>query len=105
MEMRYEKKWLPISGHTWNIYGSSVVCRSLGFPLALSADAVYPEEHRTRSGFVSDGSPYLDVDCNGSEHDVTECRVTASKQTHALKVAHVVCGEGKTLLQYLNNRV
>ena len=68
MEIFYNGNWGTVCDDYWDIQDARVVCRQLGFPVAVSA----PGSARFGPG---SGQTWLDnVRCSGSENSIENCR-------------------------------
>ena len=67
MEVFYRGQWGSICDYDWDLSNVKVVCRQLGYQYGVKAF----EKHRNRPG---SGKIWLeDVDCTGSEKNLTSC--------------------------------
>ena len=67
VEVLYEGEWGTICDDNWNIKNAEVICRMLGYPVALSSkgNAAYG---------VGSGTILLDdVQCDGDEANIADC--------------------------------
>ena len=68
MEIFYNGNWGTVCDDYWDINDARVVCRQLGFPVAVSA----PGSAHFGPG---SGRTWLDnVRCSGSENSIVNCR-------------------------------
>ena len=68
MEIYYNGTWGTVCDDYWHKNDARVVCRQLGYPSAVSAP------HRARFGKGS-GKIWLDnVQCQGNENSIVNCR-------------------------------
>ena len=67
VEVFYQGLWGTVCDHRWDIDDAKVVCRQLGFGIAIGA----PERAAFGEGA---GHIWLDrVQCQGSENSISEC--------------------------------
>ena len=65
MEIYFDSEWGTVCNHNWGQRNADVVCRQIGFPDAIQAEAFYGQ---------GSGRIWLDnVSCNGSEVQLSDC--------------------------------
>lgn len=87
VEVLHDKQWGTVCDNSWDLTDAEVVCKQLGCGTALSA---LLEAH------FGEGSEHIwldDVNCNGTETALTECKARpwGNNSCHHGKDAGVVC--------------
>ena len=78
--------WATVCGYSWDIQDAVVVCRQLGYPTALAS--VQQNEFGGRSDLMWS----YEMDCNGYEANLLECKKQPSSCSRSSpNVAGVVC--------------
>ena len=78
--------WATVCGYSWDIQDAVVVCRQLGYPTALAS------VRQTEFGGSSDLMWSYEMDCNGYEANLLECKKRPSSCSRSSpNVAGVVC--------------
>ena len=78
--------WATVCGHSWDIQDAVVVCRQLGYPTALASVG------GTEFGGRNDRMWSYEMDCNGYEANLLECKKRPSTCSRSSpNVAGVVC--------------
>ncbi|XP_014378566.1 deleted in malignant brain tumors 1 protein-like isoform X1 [Alligator sinensis] len=90
VEVLHDKQWGTVCDNSWDLTDAEVVCKQLGCGTALSAPL---EAH------FGEGSEHIwldDVNCNGTETALTECKARpwGNNSCHHGKDAGVVCSDG-----------
>ncbi|KAJ8027595.1 Neurotrypsin [Holothuria leucospilota] len=81
--------WGTVCDDSWDIQDVTVVCRQLGFPVALKA---------TSNSFFGESQERIHFDevaCNGNEHSIFDCRQSNVDQNCGNREdAGVICSAG-----------
>ena len=78
--------WATVCGYSWGLLDAIVVCRQLGYPTALAS------VRQTEFGGRSDLMWAYEMDCNGYEANLLECKKRSSSCSRSSpNVAGVVC--------------
>ena len=86
VQMHLLGHWATVCGRSWDLWDAVVVCRQLGYPTALAS------VQQTEFGGRSDLMWSYEMDCNGYEANLLECKKRPSScSTSSTNVAGVVC--------------
>lgn len=91
VEIFYQGVWRPVSGRYWDIYGASVVCRSLGFPNIVAVNKKV--KLNTQASEASPPLLMIHLNCEGDENDISECQMfSANSFEQSTPGVGLVCG-------------
>ena len=86
VQMHLLGHWATVCGRSWDLWDAVVVCRQLGYPKVLAS------VQQTEFGGRSDLMWSYEMDCNGYEANLLECKKRPSScSRYSPNVAGVVC--------------